>query len=314
MPRFSITEEWVRGQEFSQTLQDVLKMMQNFMGNKNFSFSVATNEDFVVIHSLNGNVTVPLGYKYKQVDSLFMQSFNKDKELATIQDVENEFLVQPHGDLFKVRSYLGIPLMIQNELMGVLSVTSSEEWEIQATDIQAVRTVAKLIVEAIELYNYSVVDKLTGLYNKSQIKKVLRLHENDTFSVIVFDIDDFKQVNDEVGHTIGDQVLSSVGDIVLNSIPEDSFGFRFGGDEFCILLPFNENLTPEEVVENIQENILKRDGYACSISAGIATSKTTTSDNIIECADKALYEAKRKGKNQWATWCPKQIFPVQNSM
>jgi len=155
-------------------------------------------------------------------------------------------------------------------------------------------------------------DALTGIFNrraydqraKSEMQRYLR-YQTD-FSVILFDIDHFKQINDQYGHATGDRCLKEIISRVKPIIRETDFLARYGGEEFIILLPEttgdNALIVSEKlksVVENI-EFLHKGDPIKITISAGVSQAKPGDSNygNIFDRTDQALYQAKNTGRNR----------------
>ncbi|MDD2216670.1 MAG: GGDEF domain-containing protein [Parabacteroides sp.] len=163
-----------------------------------------------------------------------------------------------------------------------------------------------------ELNDMAMKDSLTSLYNHRYIKERLPVDiiksslEGCQISIILFDIDNLKQINDKFGHLVGDQVLQQVGQVLRSCIRgECDWSARYGGDEFLICLNNTDNNEAYKVSEQVREQIEKicistgtRD--AClSASFGVQTMKDTklTSDDMIRLADYKMYNAKNKGKN-----------------
>ncbi|MBD8035114.1 sensor domain-containing diguanylate cyclase [Solibacillus sp. A46] len=166
-----------------------------------------------------------------------------------------------------------------------------------------------------ELTKISNTDNLTGIANRRFFQQQLtdyveKYRQNSVpFSLLVMDIDHFKQVNDKHGHAIGDLVLAQLG-LILNTVArENDTVARFGGEEFVLLL----GETAEEEAFQLAQNLNKRLEQTIwptigmlTVSIGCATfQEDDTEISIFEHADEALYEAKRKGRNctiQYETW------------
>lgn len=158
-----------------------------------------------------------------------------------------------------------------------------------------------------ELHRLSVTDSLTKLYNRRRINEVLHEYgENakryrDPFSLILFDVDNFKYVNDNFGHNIGDQVLITIANIAKNSLRVSDYIGRWGGEEFLILLPKTEKGDAVVIAEKLRaeiQNTLFPEVSHVTCSFGVAeASEPVDVDDIVNNADKALYYAKNNGKN-----------------
>ena len=153
-------------------------------------------------------------------------------------------------------------------------------------------------------------DKLTGLFNRNKFDEIFakeikrtKRYKNE-LSVIIFDIDNFKMVNDTYGHQIGDEVLKEISKIALDNVREQDITTRWGGEEFFILLP-QTNLSGAVIVANkiktsTQNHIFTEKSLKITASFGVTQFCIENDDEktIITRADELLYEAKRSGKNK----------------
>jgi len=133
-----------------------------------------------------------------------------------------------------------------------------------------------------------------------EIKKAKRYKKS--FALIMFDIDFFKIVNDTYGHDTGDQVLEELAQLVTKNIRQTDTFARWGGEEFMILARNSDAKSAILLAEKIRkkvENLFFADGIEITISLGISIySKNKTKEKLLKEADKALYEAKRLGRNK----------------
>ena len=154
-----------------------------------------------------------------------------------------------------------------------------------------------------KLKQLTVTDDLTGLYNQryffEQLKREMeRASRRSTcFSLCIFDLDKFKTYNDTYGHFVGDKILKSVGAIVSKTIrARIDTAFRYGGDEFILLLPDTRLEEAASLVERLRKAISKEFKGQISISAGIVEyTHNMEEKEFVESADKLMYLAKRKG-------------------
>ncbi|NTW59553.1 MAG: GGDEF domain-containing protein, partial [Nitrospirae bacterium] len=162
------------------------------------------------------------------------------------------------------------------------------------------------------LYRMAITDELTGLYSIRHFRQALGkkhslFHEyGEKMTLLMIDIDNFKKVNDTYGHPAGDAILKEVGKCILRSIREPDLGFRYGGEEFAVILPSSDIPAGKVVAERMRALIehypFKIDQHVLrvTVSIGVASwpASAETIKDIISEADKALYEAKHNGKNQ----------------
>lgn len=154
-------------------------------------------------------------------------------------------------------------------------------------------------------------DVLTGLLNRRELGAMFEqalaewVELGQRTAVMLIDVDDFKQINDHIGHAAGDDVLEAVAAGIRAGLRDDGTAFRYGGDEFLVLLPGVTAAAGEATAQRIREAILERaaagrcgDGPRVSVSIGVAevASGSDTLRNVMRLADDALYEAKSRGK------------------
>ncbi len=164
------------------------------------------------------------------------------------------------------------------------------------------------------LHELATKDGLTNIYNYRYFKDTLAKEierarrNNSQFSLMMFDIDYFKNYNDTFGHLAGDQVLRTISDLINRNIRSIDTAARYGGEEFAIIFPETDKRAGKivanklkDLVDNCQFNIDNtRLNSKITISAGVSTFPLngTTGEELLECADRRLYIAKANGKNQ----------------
>lgn len=158
-----------------------------------------------------------------------------------------------------------------------------------------------------ELQRLSATDSLTALHNRRKMDELLREHFNHAkryqipFSLMMFDIDDFKLINDRYGHSTGDEVLVIIADVLRKSLRSTDYCARWGGEEFMVLLPRTTLEQAVEIAEKLRQEIENRSyphHLHVSCSFGVAQyDDESGEETLVEHADNALYAAKRSGKN-----------------
>lgn len=154
-----------------------------------------------------------------------------------------------------------------------------------------------------ELEELAITDPISALYNLRHFHTVLqdeirRAKRQKLFPSLLFmDIDKFKAFNDTYGHQAGDQILKTVGRIVRHSIRGGmDTGFRYGGDEFAVILPATDGSQAEVVADRLRKSF--SDNTGCSISIGIAVMHPEDdASSLLARADQAMYQAKKKGSS-----------------
>lgn len=165
-------------------------------------------------------------------------------------------------------------------------------------DVTSYRRLQKKLTES------TYIDYLTGLYNIRYLYKRLReeirraIRKSEKVAVIMFDIDNFKNYNDNFGHESGNKLLKNVGNIINNSIREGvDLGFRFGGDEFLILINQAEERITLGIAGRIREKFLELNYKHLDLSMGIEYYKSGCSiKDLIIRVDKKVYRAKKSKK------------------
>lgn len=201
----------------------------------------------------------------------------------------------------------------QGYLVGVLSLFSStpgafDEAENKISLKIAARDLANLI-EAKKLQEEvrlaGITDSLTGLYNTRHFYR--RLSEEmsrvrrtgSPMTVMLFDVDNFKEYNDSAGHVAGDHLLQRIGRIVNSTIRAGSdLAFRYGGDEFVVLLPDTDAEHARRVAQRICKRVRDSKVSDVSVSIGLAEFRgEASSEELVRRADRAMYRAKESGKD-----------------
>lgn len=160
----------------------------------------------------------------------------------------------------------------------------------------------------------AIRDVLTGVFNRRylelQMKKEIASHvrHSKPLSFIMLDVDNFKSINDKYGHSIGDYVLQQVGKVMLTSVREEDGCFRFGGDEFALLLPHTSLACAFQLAERLRKSIAKltffsEDGeeFTINISLGVSQLSESNQGLFMAKADEALMAVKRNHEQKNAT-------------
>jgi len=222
-----------------------------------------------------------------------------------------------------VRSGVGVPMRWNGELRGALSVAFLSRRAVTPDDLSVLETIADLAVVACrnaEAYNdvrtQASTDALTGLLNHGAMQVRVReeiaraARDGQPLCCVLIDLDDFKRVNDELGHPAGDALLRRVADALREEVrPYDQVA-RYGGDEFVLVLPGTEESVARAVAERVRERVLNgaprdADSSIGNCSLGVSSWEAPMSaDDLLAAADRALLLAKRTGKGRVAVATP----------
>jgi diguanylate cyclase (GGDEF)-like protein len=218
-----------------------------------------------------------------------------------------------------------VPLIFHDRSIGVLQVTASDPARVWGeNEILLLRTVANQVAVAVnhaslfaQIQQQALTDALTGCYNRRsfemQLDREMQVarRQHHPLSLIMLDLDRFKQLNDSVGHDAGDDALRKLADCFRQEVRGIDSAARFGGDEFALILPKAYAEGAEIVGERLRARIeeIQIPGFgSLSASLGIATfpSHGATRSELVSAADAALYSAKRSGRNRVCIYEPGQ--------
>ena len=256
------------------------------------------------------------------IDHAYRQSFER-MALATLQKLSKEYELPPEIESFVERKIDNLHSVIYikdskayTELCNSQinsTVQALEEDELIRTEKQSTIVLVSSLFAAclvlsllyMKIKRRSYIDELTGIYNRRYLTKKLAKNEKHhiPYSVIMFDIDNFKRINDTYGHDAGDIVLQGIGEILSYRCRVKTIeAFRYGGEEFTLLIYDGELLSPSTIAENIRHEIVAQKwqfNETVTVSIGVAD-KSTADKNlpILKQADIFLYYAKNHGKNQ----------------
>jgi len=217
----------------------------------------------------------------------------------------------------RVRFYAGAPLTtVDGHNIGTLCAMDVKPRSFGPRDVAILKELADLAMDQIDLRRLASIDPLTGAMTRRAFcaagrrAVALAMRHKHNLSLIYFDLDHFKVVNDDFGHAAGDSVLAGIGLAVAGSVRESEVFGRLGGEEFALLLPHTDRRGAIEVAERLRSILsglpFEPDGRSHPISAsfGVATLDLETQDidALLDHADAAMYEAKAAGRNRVVAW------------
>ncbi|WP_211745346.1 sensor domain-containing diguanylate cyclase [Paenibacillus sp. Marseille-Q4541] len=208
-------------------------------------------------------------------------------------------------------SMMAVPLRINGQVEGTILVSHQKKQFFSYDNFRFLDMLGVHIGLAVtnatlhaEVKRLATVDALTGLYVRHYMDRMIEERQNSDFcgSLIVIDLDHFKQVNDSYGHQIGDTVLKQVSDVIRSNADSDDLCARWGGEELAIYLPQISAQQAQQIAEAIRIQIPERTSPSITVSCGIGEwcwlDDQVSVESLFYRADMALYEAKNSGKNK----------------
>jgi diguanylate cyclase (GGDEF)-like protein len=224
---------------------------------------------------------------------------------------------------FRIRSAICMPLRSRQKTLGVIQLFNCKVESLEDDTIAFLHLLCDYAAIAIEnaqaverIQELTVTDDCTGLYNQRQLYRMLKTESEQArsagtrFTLIFIDLDHFKQINDRHGHLIGSKLLAEFGQAVRRELRSVDAVFRYGGDEFIVLLPGMGGEEAERVARHLHSKLRRQRfpveyGLALQIRAsyGVATWPTDASDihELIRLADSAMYRVKGSTRDGVAT-------------
>jgi diguanylate cyclase (GGDEF)-like protein len=219
-----------------------------------------------------------------------------------------------------LKSHLTLPLAIEEEILGCISLNSEQPNAFDAQDLQFFSVIGSQMATTLKHFQrfttvktMAIYDTLTSLYNRRYFEERLGLEAQKAFyggatlSLVMIDIDHFKRINDTFGHTEGDKVLREISSLFRSSVRKKDTVARYGGEEFILILPEANLEESSMIAERIRRLVEKSPfevGHAqihLTVSLGISNfpnDRARTKEELVKMADQALYEAKRGGRNR----------------
>ncbi len=239
-------------------------------------------------------------------------------QAVIIEDVSQDSRFDPSMDRasgFTTKSIIGVPLKTKNKVFGVIELINKINGDtFTPLELKVLSTIADFSAIAIEKAYYfsalkriATIDPLTGACNRRSFFKSLQREKErckrygSPFSIIMIDVDKFKEINDNHGHVAGDSVLKTITRILSDSVRKADIVCRYGGDEFIVLMPESGIDGALEVKNRILARIQEANRgntIQFSVSIGIHEATNTSLDDILHNVDEDLYRDKNSKEEQ----------------
>jgi diguanylate cyclase (GGDEF)-like protein len=250
-------------------------------------------------------------------DHELVKLFNRKYDCYTLDSIRDETVsLEGLDPIINLNPSLLVPLQAQGKINGIILL--GERIDDDAFDsyekeyILNMATLASLAINNASLFEMATTDMITKLKMKHYLYTILdewleNVGNSRNFSMLMFDIDFFKRVNDTYGHTCGDLVLKYVAQVFLDNIRSSDVAARYGGEEFVILIAHHGKNMAMKIAERIRktietsEIIYKGQSVRITISCGVTCYEHDldfSADSMIDRVDKALYQSKQAGRNR----------------
>ena len=270
-----------------------------------------------------------IGLKEDQAAGEIFFRINPDTPNYHVMKERKPFIV--NNDLFKkypqffdtsvkgIGSWMGIPLICREKLIGMIAFDHFRENWFKESTIKLAQAFSSQVAIALEnallfeeVRNLAVKDELTGCYSRrfffESLESECRQSERyrTPLSVMMFDADDFKSINDNYGHMTGDRVLKDIAAVAFGCLRTADIFCRYGGEEFVVLMPSTgideARIVAERVRNSIEAQVvIPRNGESVTVSIGCSSFKEAdyrNPDDMIVRVDRAMYSSKAAGKNR----------------
>lgn len=295
------------------------------------AFDVIPNADSAVLFSVDEEKHNLILTKCKMSDKLpkvrskngdiFDHWVMKERQPINVLNIDKDFRFdyKPAALDRPFKSLISVPLINQSRISGILRVNSTQENEFTDDELRLLDFISDLVSSAINNAKFykrteelSITDSLTEFYNFRYMRQ--RLEDEvkrskitcSDLSVIMIDIDHFKDYNDRYGHSAGDKVLVEISNIIRKIQNKGAITARYGGEEFVIIMPNADKDCAKLIAETIRKKVnektflLRRKETKVSISAGVVSyvSGIGEAKELLKRADFCLYKAKKEGRNK----------------
>ena len=312
----------------NELAQFVIDKIGQVIACKRASLMVVEENEYLVIKAARGLSDEIIKNTRIKIGEGISGSVAQSGKPLLVENIETHPTLHRDSDpRYASKSFLSIPLIYQGKVIGIINtidkISSFNGCPpiFNQSDLMFLSTIANYVAIAIEnakLFEeksyLAITDHLTRLYNQryfqeqleTEVKRIKRYPR--PLSLIMIDIDHFKNYNDTCGHLMGDTVLKEVANIFKSHIRETDIAARYGGEEFCVILPDTEVDGAVALAEKIREAVEERPFESeqsqpngrLTISCGVASFQESMKekDELIKRADEALYAAKHAGRNR----------------
>jgi diguanylate cyclase (GGDEF)-like protein/PAS domain S-box-containing protein len=320
-----INQMIIAGTGLSETIIAALRQLKIIVPIDVFGITLLNKKTYIVetylYYSDENKIDIP-PFNYYSKDSITRNVFERQKSLYVPDIYADNSMIKTDDitwiDKFHSHTLFGTPLINRGEIFGIMIIGCNQVDAYSPEQIELLETVALQSSTAIDnarlfeqVQEQAITDELTGLDNRRHFnilidKEINRAQRYEhQLSLIMFDIDDFKDVNDQYGHLVGDFILREIAAKTRECLRKTDTAFRYGGEEFVVIFPDTPIQPALEIAERIRKTIedhqfhFDKMALNVTVSLGVCefTSEYHDATSFIANVDKALYAAKSAGKN-----------------
>ncbi len=314
-------QELNESESLSETLSCITNWLPKMLPAHRASITFcSTDRKTLTVYAITGKQAIPASFSLDVASSFVGQVFNNARG-DFINTQENQALTDcqmlaDHG----INTCLDVPLITAKHCYGTLNLGHEKADTYSQVHLQFLTNLATLLAPYLYVHHQLKIqeqlastDELTGLANRrtfyryaEQAMENWQKHQH-SFFIYILDLDFFKQINDEFGHCSGDQTLSKFAKVLQAQIPETAHCARIGGEEFAIL-DIHDNtdkasMLAEKIGDSCRALLIKTAGETLKVTVSIGLAQISEDDkeldDIIKRADRALYQAKQQGRDQF---------------
>lgn len=279
----------------------------------------ANEKELTLACSNHLDMEKPLSFKVSE-SGVMQDALNQQRYIFEADFTQSKYYKGKRNPLFKNNFFLCVPLMIENKIIGVINVNDSAKGFLSVSDMDYILNVLEFVALSVSnalLHEktevLSITDGLTRLYDHREMMHTLEKEFDrcrryqSTLSLLMMDIDKFKNINDTYGHQKGDEVLVALATVMNRLCRSNDTAARYGGEEFAVILPETRKKGAQVIAERIRTsmaNIRFTSGsqeFGVTVSGGVAELNLETMSSptdLIHVADRALYQAKKDGRDR----------------
>jgi len=262
---------------------------------------------------------IPEHQVYDKIEQIITQQVINSKTFVRVSDIKNDYMLGQLQSVEKIDlSICSFPFFMEKKVVGIMHLYGPSKRSFSDEEFLQLELFSQELMVAIlrqrnlkKVRETAIIDKLTQLYNRRFFHENFEKHiehaqaQKHPISLLIFDVDDFKVINDTYGHVEGDKVLQDVSKLLTKTIRASDVACRYGGEEFVVIIPGISPNDARGLAERIRKSIeeypfdyLEKD-KRITVSIGLITCLNSTmgGGEMLKESDKNLYEAKRKGKN-----------------